>query len=107
MEYLNYKNNGIIDRYIKLAETGTKKSVDTIMEDLNPDMTIAYSKFIDYALRYVVSCEGTDRMKHYLFNGTQIQRNYCALYFGRKEEWPLVRKAYEMGLVDGRQAFSR
>jgi len=77
------------------------------MKHLNRKMTIAQSKFIDYAPGHVESEEGVATMTHYLFHGTQIQRNYCALYFGRLGEYLLVRKAYDKGLLDYKQAFSR
>lgn len=96
-----------IEYYKKLAEEGTKESVGQIMKHLNRKMTIAQSKFIDYALGCVESEEGMTTMKYYLFHGTQIQRNYCALYFGRLGEYLLVREAYDKGLLDYKQAFSR
>jgi hypothetical protein len=68
---------------------------------------LAESKFIDFALGQVDTDEGVKTMEHYLFHGTQIQRNYCALYFGRRDEYLLLRKAYEEGLIDAKQAFSR
>lgn len=77
------------------------------MNDLNADMTIANSKLIDFALGHVDSEEGVKVMEYYLFHGTQIQRNYCTLYFGRRGEYPLIRKAYDKGLIDAKQAFSR
>jgi len=70
-------------------------------------MTLSESKFIDFALGHVESDEGTKVMLHYLYHGTQIQRNYCALYFGRLGEYHLLRDAYEKGLLDAKQAFSR
>lgn len=96
-----------LQRYITLAKLGTKESVNEIMKELNKSTTLAQTKFIDYALGLVKSCEGTDRLKHFLFYGTKMQRNYCALYFGRLDEYSLVRQAYEKGLVDAKQAFSR
>jgi len=101
------EDKGIIDQYIALAKQGTKEAIDQLMTGLNVDMTLAESKFIDYALGYVENEKGIEIMADYLFNGTQIQRNYCALYFGRMGEYPILRKAYEKGLIDGRQAFSR
>lgn len=96
-----------LDYYIRLATIGTAQSIDAIMRDLNMDMTIAASKIVDYSLGHVSSDEGLCRMQHYLFNGTQIQRNYCTLFFNRRGDWPLVRLAYEKGLIDWKQAFSR
>ena len=96
-----------LDQYIELAKTGTKKSIEQIMQDLNKKSTLAQTKFIDYALSHVESLEGFEVMKYYLFNGTQMQRNYAALYFGRMGEYILIRQAYDKGLVDAKQAFSR
>lgn len=96
-----------LDHYIALASSGTAQSVDAIMNDLNMDITIAVSKIIDYSLGFVSSNEGLKRMEFYLFNGTQIQRNYCAIFFNRRGDWKLVRQAYEKGLIDYKQYFSR
>jgi hypothetical protein len=57
--------------------------------------------------RKEVPREGTARIEHYLFHGTQMQRNYCTLFFVRKDEWKVVKKAYAMGLIDRAQAFSK
>lgn len=97
----------ILQHYIRLAKEGTKASIDKIMKNLNADMTLAESKFIDFALGHIDSDEGFKIMEYYLFHGTQIQRNYCTLYFGRLGEYLIIRKAYDEGLIDAKQAFSR
>lgn len=97
----------LLQFYIRLAKTGTRDSVDEIMRHLNKSISIGESKFIDYALGLVETVAGIASMEHYLFHGTQMQRNYCALYFGRLGEYSIVRKAFELGLVDEKQAFSR
>lgn len=97
----------VLQKYICLAQLGTRTSIGEIMRHLNPNMTIVESKFIDFALGHVEGAVGVKVMEHYLFYGTQIQRNYCALYFGRCGEYLLVRKAYDLGLIDEKQAFSR
>jgi hypothetical protein len=97
----------ILQYYIRLAKEGTKASIGEIMKRLNKSMTLAESKFIDFALGHVESCEGIEAMEYYLFHGTQIQRNYCTLYFGRRGEYLIIRKAYDEGLIDAKQAFSR
>jgi hypothetical protein len=96
-----------LDHYINLAGSGTAQSVDSIMNDLNMDVTIAASKIIDYSLGFVRSDEGLKRMAFYLFNGTQMQRNYCAIFFNRRGDWQIVREAYLKGLIDYKQYFSR
>ncbi len=93
--------------YIPLAKSGTPSDIDIIMADINPEMSIAVSKIIDYSLSFVESDQGLARMEYYLFNGTQIQRNYCTLFFNRRGDWPLVKAAFEKGLIDEIQAFSR
>lgn len=97
----------ILQFYISLAQKGTKASIDEIMKHLNASMSLVESKFIDYALGHVESEEGVHIMEYYLFHGTQIQRNYCTLYFGRRGEYLIIRKAYDAGLIDAKQAFSR
>ena len=97
----------MLTKYIPLAKEGTKASIGEIMKHLNRRMTLAESKFIDFALGHVDGDEGLKTMEHYLFHGTQIQRNYCALYFGRRGEYQIIRKAYDQGLIDAKQAFSR
>ncbi len=96
-----------LDHYIKLANSGTAQSVDSIMDDLNINTTLAASKIIDYSLGFINSGEGLKRMAHYLFHGTQMQRNYCAIFFNRLGDWQIVREAYLKGLIDYEQYFSR
>jgi hypothetical protein len=96
--------------YMELASNGTASDVDLIMENLIDEITFVDSRFIDYALSLVESSEGVERIAHYLFEGTQIQRNYCTLFFNRrceKGDWEKVKKAYDMGLIDSKQAFSK
>jgi hypothetical protein len=96
--------------YMSLAATGTARDIDMIMRDLNEEITLVDSKFIDYALSLVKAPEGVAKIADYLFNGTQMQRNYCTLFFDRRCErgdWELVKKAYKMGLIDYRQAYSK
>jgi hypothetical protein len=97
----------LLQRYTALAKEGTEASIGEIMTHLNWNMTLVESKFIDFALGQVDSEEGIRVMERYLFHGSQIQRNYCALYFGRRGEYLIIRKAYDEGLIDAKQAFSR
>jgi hypothetical protein len=97
----------LLQYYIILAKNGTKDSISKIMQNLNENMTIAESKFIDFALSHIDNDEGNKVMEYYLFHGTQIQRNYCTLYFGRLGEYLIIREAYNKGLIDAKQAFSR
>lgn len=104
------KNTSILAYYMSLAQKGSARDIDLIMRGLNDGVSFAESRFIDYALGLVKSDEGTERIDWYLFNGTQIQRNYSTLFFNRrceKGDWGKVKKAYRMGLIDAIQAFSK
>ncbi len=97
----------VLRDWISLAKEGTAVSVGTVLAGLTPRMSLAESKCIDFALSHVESGEGVAAMERALFQGTQIQRNYCALYFARRGDYSVVRRAYDLGLIDARQAFSR
>lgn len=97
----------LLECYTGIASQGTKAAVDELMGHLNMDMSIAESKILDYALSLVCTDEGFITMEHYLHHGTQIQRNYCALYFIRRGEHLIVRSAYDLGRIDKLQAFTR
>ncbi len=97
----------MLQTYIGLAKEGTAAAVGDIMRHLNMEMSLAESKFIDFALGHVEGTQGVAVMEGYLFHGTQVQRNYCALYFGRRGDYDVVRRAYDQGLIDAKQAFSR
>lgn len=53
----------ILQYYIGLARKGTKESIGEIMKNLNEDMTIVESKFIDFALSHVEGEEGMGIME--------------------------------------------
>ncbi len=89
------------------ANCGTTEDIDYILSHLTSDVTLSVTRFVDFALSLVENDEGVDRIEYYLFNGTQIQRNYCSLFFNRRGDWPLVKKAYESGLIDEIQAYAR
>ena len=88
------------------AVQGSVTDIDFIMRTLDgADLPI--TRAVDFYLGFVTNSEGINRLTHYLFSGTQIQRNYCALFFERKNEWELINKAYEEGCIDAVQAYSR
>ncbi len=88
------------------AERGKPRDVDIIMHWLN-DADLPITRIVDFRLSLVADPEGIERIAHYLFHGTQIQKNYAALFFSRRNEWCLVNKAYAEGCIDRIQAFSR
>lgn len=65
------------------------------------------TRYVDFAISLVENKSGIKRLEYYLFNGTQIQRNYASLFFNRRGDWEIVKKAYEKGLIDEIQAFAR
>jgi hypothetical protein len=96
-----------LDTLLVKAGHGAPEDVDYIVNQLTPGVTIAVTKFVDYALSLVERDSGVKRIEFYLFNGSQIQRNYCSLFFNRRGDWTVVKKAYELGLIDEIQAFAR
>ncbi|MBD2458030.1 hypothetical protein H6G80_28690 [Nostoc sp. FACHB-87] len=99
-----------IDRYdafVAMARAGGVSDIDTLMDNLEHDRNSATCKLIDFTLGLVDTHEGKDRIRHYLFNGTQIQRNYAALYFKRRGITDILREAVSRGCIDRVQAFSK
>jgi DNA-binding MarR family transcriptional regulator len=91
----------------ELCERGGAEDLDRVMQYLTEGADLPTTKIVDRYLGSVDRMEGMKRIEHYLFNGTQIQRNYCTLFFVRRNDWKLVNKAYRMGLVDYVQAYSK
>ena len=104
---IKYKFSGKLQELIERAGIGNNEDVDYILSHLTIDSTLAMTRFVDYALGLVNNKEGISRIEYYLFNGTLIQRNYCSLFFNRRGDWPIVKRAYEQGYIDKIQAYSR
>jgi len=90
-----------------LCERGRSRDIDRVLDFLNDKVDIPTTKIVDYYLGTVMNPEGIRQIEHYLFHGKQVQRNYCTLYFSRRNEWEIVNKAFKMGLIDQIQAYSR
>jgi hypothetical protein len=86
--------------------TGGAAGIDNVMATLN-SADLPTTRAVDFYLGRVENQAGVERIEHFLFNGTQIQRNYCTLYFVRRNEWKPVNRAYNLGLIDSIQAYSR
>ena len=104
---MKFAFSGQLKTFIDKAVNGNSIDIDYIMGELTVDSTLAVTRYVDYALSLVDKKEGIERIKYYLFNGTLIQRNYASLYFNRLGEWKPVKQAYEQGLIDEIQAYSR
>ncbi len=90
-----------------LCRRGSEQDIDRVMEYLDGDADLPTTKVVDFYLGTVDTVAGLRRIEHYLYNGTQMQRNYCTLFFARRDEWGTVNKAYALGLIDRAQAYSR
>jgi len=101
------KFSGQLYELIIKAENGDPNDVDFIMQNLNSESTFAMTRYIDFSLGLVTNKTGIARIEHYLFNGSQIQRNYSSLFFNRRGDWEIVKKAFHLGLIDEIQAFAR
>lgn len=89
------------------AQSGRTTDVNYLMNNLDANETFTGYKLIDFALGLVSTDEGRDRIEHFLFNGSQVQRNYAALYFCRRGEWKVLDEAIQRGCVDSIQAYSK
>lgn len=104
---MKFEFTGELKILIDKANSGSSKDIDDIMNELSIDASLPMTRFVDFALSLVESPEGKHRIEYYLFNGTLIQRNYASLFLNRLGEWKPVKKAYEQGLIDEIQAYSR
>ncbi|MEH2272730.1 MAG: hypothetical protein V7K68_30630 [Nostoc sp.] len=102
-----YQKSSRYDVFVAMGRAGGVSNVDTLMESLENEQNTAITKLVDYTLGLVNTSEGKDRIRHYLFNGTQIQRNYAALYFKRKGAKDILIEAVQQGCIDRVQAFSK
>lgn len=102
-----FEFKGKLKELIDKAKNGSSGDIDFIMNHLTRESTLAMTRYVDFALSQVKTAEGINRIAYYLFNGTLIQRNYAALFLNRLGEWKPVKKAYEQGLIDEIQAYSR
>ncbi|AFY92292.1 GUN4 N-terminal ARM-like repeat domain-containing protein [Chamaesiphon minutus] len=103
--YTRHKNR--FDLFEQMGKRGTTADVDIMMESLECDPHSSPYKLIDYTLGLVNRSTGKERIEYYLFNGTQVQRNYAALYFKRLGEMGILTEAVRMGCIDRVQAFSK
>ena len=102
-----YKFSGQLYDLIIKAEKGFPDDIDFIMQNLNSESTFAMTRYVDFSLGLVTNEMGIERIEYYLFNGSQIQRNYASLFFNRRGDWEIVKKAFLSGLIDETQAFAR
>ena len=103
--YTRHKNR--FDIFERLGKQGTAANVDIMMKSLECDPSSSPHKLIDYTLGLVKTSLGEKRIAYYLFGGTQIQRNYAALYYKRLGDIDILTVAVEMGCIDRVQAFSK
>jgi hypothetical protein len=104
---MKYEFSGQLKELIEKGVIGNPNDVDYIMDNLTADSTFATTRYVDFALSLVINTAGIERIKYYLFHGTLIQRNYACLFLNRIGEWKSVKQAYEQGLIDEIQAYSR
>ena len=96
-----------LDDLKQRAASGRAADVDFLMDHLDLSRTHSRCKVIDFALSLVTSVEGQARIGYFLFNGSQIQRNYAALYFKRRGDVQLIKAATQQGCIDEIQAYAK
>jgi hypothetical protein len=89
-----------LSEFEHVANLGTPDGVDALFRRLNMNESLGTCKMIDYAIGLVATEDGRSQIKHYLFNGTQMQRNYAALYFRRRGDRSLLNEALARDLID-------
>jgi HEAT repeat protein len=97
----------MLKQIIEKCQRGNKRDIDDLLGLLTNKVDLTIRKNIDFRLGGVTNPEGLARLEYYLFHGSQIQRNYATLFFARRDEWALIHRAYRLGLIDYRQAYSR
>ena len=104
------RNTNPTNRYasfVTWGNAGKTEDVDRLMDVLVMNDDLATTKLVDYALGLVDTRDGRARLRHYLFNGSQQQRNYAALYFKRRGLVDFLDEAIALGLIDQAQAYSK
>ena len=94
------------DHFRALGQSGGPHDVDTLMRHLHEQVDFTTTRLVDFALDLVNTEDGADRLRHYLFHGALIQRNYAALYFKRRQEFALLNEAVAQGQIDEIQAYT-
>jgi hypothetical protein len=92
--------------FLQRGLSGKLEDVDFLMQILETDTSISAAKLVDFALGFVRTRQGKDRLVYYLFEGAQVQRNYAANYFKRIGHVDLLQKAFMEGKIDHEQAFA-
>ncbi len=92
---------------INRAKSGKIDDVNYLMDNLSVNETVAVCKLVDFGLSQIETAEGKDRIRHYLFNGTPIQRSYAGLYFKRRGDKSTIDKAVAQSCIDTELAYSR
>lgn len=100
-------NTNRYETFVNSGKLGRELDVDNLMHALENDTNVATIKLVDYALSLVNNPVGKNQIKHYLFNGTTMQRNYAALYFKRLKQKDILAEAVKQGCIDRVQAFSK
>jgi len=98
---------GRYDQFTALGRSGQAHDVDALMHALITHADFATSRLVDFALGLVDTREGAARLRHYLFHGAAVQRNYAALYFKRRGRTALLEEAARQGKIDAVQGFAQ
>lgn len=100
-------SNLLLSDIAKIVNSGTAKDVDYLMSLLTSESPLVTLKMVDFAISQINTREGKERIKFYLFEGTEIQRNYALLYFKRHANNDIILEAVIGKHIDEKQAFSR
>jgi hypothetical protein len=84
------------------GRAGNVSDVDYFMHLLESEPSVTITRAVEDALGLVKTPHGEERIKHYLFEGTQKQRDFAARYFKRMGEkgQQLLIEAFNQGKID-------
>jgi pimeloyl-ACP methyl ester carboxylesterase len=92
--------------FVTLGTGGHSEGVDQLMGALAEYGDLPTLKLVDFALGLVNTPQGSERVRHYLFNGSTVQRNFAALYFKRRGNSRVLGTAVAEGAIDTTQAYA-
>jgi hypothetical protein len=91
------------DSFVATGQSGRASDVDFLMRSLVTDDRLATCKLVDYSLGLVSRRDGIDRIRHFLFEGVEKQRNYAALFFRRRGDDDVLHQALKAGRIGATQ----
>jgi hypothetical protein len=98
-------HHSLVNRVIEIEPLANLSHIDTMMQSLEEEGD-KMGKIVDQSLSLVQTPEGQNRIKHYLFNGTQKQKDYATRYFKDKGRKDILVEAYQLNSLKAEKSLS-